>query len=43
MSKKSYELRFLPIFYDDLEEKVMYIKDALKNRDAANDLLNKVE
>lgn len=43
MNKKSYQLRFLPIFYDDLEEKVTYIKDALKNQDAANGLLDKVE
>lgn len=43
MNKKSYQLRFLPIFYDDLEEKVMYIKNVLKNQDAANGLLDKVE
>lgn len=43
MLGKKYRLRYLPLFYEDLEEKVTYIAENLKNPQAANDLLDKVE
>ncbi|MDE6254242.1 MAG: type II toxin-antitoxin system RelE/ParE family toxin [Lachnospiraceae bacterium] len=43
MLSKKYRLRYLPIFYEDLDEKVTYILEKLKNPKAANDLLDKVE
>ena len=41
-SLKTY-LQYSPIFYEDLDEKVMYIVDKLKNPQAANNLLDRVE
>lgn len=38
-----YRLRYLPIFYQELEEKITYISDKLQNPQAANDLLDAVE
>lgn len=43
MANNSYRLRYLPLFYTDLEEKVTYIADKLRNPQAANDLLDAVE
>ena len=43
MLSKKYSLRYLPLFYEDLDEKVTYILEKLKNPKAANDLLDKVE
>ena len=43
MYDKKYRLRYLPLFYDDLDEKVTYIAEKLKNPQAASDLLDKVE
>ena len=43
MLDKNYKLQYLPIFYDDLVEKVSYIAENLQNPKAANDLLDKVE
>lgn len=43
MLNKEYRLSYLPLFYDDLEEAVAYIAEKLKNPQAANDLLDKVE
>ncbi len=43
MFRKKYRLSYLPLFYIDLDEKVTYIAERLKNPKAANDLLNKVE
>lgn len=43
MTDTKYKLRYLPLFYNDLEEKVMYIADNLHNVKAANDLIDKVE
>ena len=43
MLDKKYELRYLPIFYEDLDDKLSYIIDDLKNQQAANDLLDHVE
>ena len=40
---KDYELRYLPMFYDDLEKKVIYISEKLKNPKAAGDLVDAVE
>ena len=39
----SYTLSYLPLFYDDLEEKVAYLSDVLLNPDAANNLIDDVE
>ena len=38
-----YELRYLPLFYEDMYEKVTYIRDKLLNPKAADDLINAVE
>lgn len=43
MTNERYELRYLPLFYEDLEEKVLHIADELHNPQAANDLLDEVE
>ena len=43
MLSKKYSLRYLPLFNEDLDEKVTYILEKLKNPKAANDLLDKVE
>ena len=43
MLSKKYRLSYLPLFYEDLSEKVTYIAEVLKNPKAANDLLDKVE
>ncbi|MDD6058539.1 MAG: hypothetical protein PUB98_09845, partial [Clostridiales bacterium] len=43
MLSKKYRLSYLPLFYEELDEKVTYIEEKLKNPKAANDLLDKVE
>lgn len=43
MFNKKYRLSYLPLFYEDLDEKVTYIAEKLKNPKAAIDLLDKVE
>lgn len=43
MLNKKYRLSYLPLFYEELEEKVTYIAEKLKNPQAAKDLLDKVE
>ncbi|MBD5156177.1 MAG: type II toxin-antitoxin system RelE/ParE family toxin [Butyrivibrio sp.] len=43
MPSKKYRLSYLPLFYEDLDEKITYIVEKLKNPKAANDLLDKVE
>ena len=43
MADTKYILRYLPLFYEELEEKVVYIAEKLKNPQAANDLLDSVE
>ena len=43
MNNKKYRLSYLPLFYEDLDEKVSYIAEKLKNPKAADDLLDKVE
>ena len=43
MAKKAYILRYLPLFLEDLEEKMLYIAEKLQNPQAANELLDAVE
>ena len=43
MNKEKYQLRYLPIFYTDLEKTITYITNKLNNPRAANKLLNDVE
>ena len=43
MLSKKYRLSYLPLFYEDFDERVTYIAEKLKNPKAANDLLDKVE
>ena len=38
-----YELRYLPLFYEDMYEKVTYIREKILNPEAADDLINAVE
>ena len=38
-----YKLRYLPLFYEDLAEKTLYIAQHLQNPQAASDLLDAVE
>lgn len=42
-NENEYELRYLPLFYDDMFEKVSYIRQKLQNPKAADDLINDVE
>jgi hypothetical protein len=39
MTDQTYKLRYLPLFYEDLENKLLYIANELKNPQAANDLI----
>ena len=41
--KNKYGLRYLPLFYDDLEQAVTYISESLHNASAAGKLLDAVE
>lgn len=43
MSKTKYRLRYLPMFYDDLAQKINYIAETLQNPAAAYKLLDNVE
>ena len=43
MHGEKYRLSYLPLFYEDLDEKITYIAEELKNPKAAGDLLDKVE
>ncbi len=43
MADTQYRLRYLPLFYEDLKQKVTYISETLHNVKAANDLLDAVE
>lgn len=38
-----YELRYLPLFYEDMYEKVTYIREKLLNPKAADELIDAVE
>ena len=39
----NYSLRYLPLFYDDLENIVFYICNVLENKPAAERLIDKIE
>lgn len=43
MQKKTYRLRFLPLFSEDLIEITTYITSNLQNPEAANRLVNEIE
>lgn len=43
MPDNQYELRYLPLFYTDLEEAVSYITEKLNNITAARDLVSSIE
>lgn len=43
MRNNRYSLRYLPKFYEELDETVTYIAEQLSNPQAANDLLDEVE
>ena len=43
MYDKKYKLRYMPLFYEDLDKKITYIAKKLKDPKAASDLLDKVE
>ncbi|MCM1570064.1 MAG: type II toxin-antitoxin system RelE/ParE family toxin [Roseburia sp.] len=43
MLSKKYRLSYLPLFYEDIDEKITYIIEKLRNPKAADDLLDKVE
>ncbi len=43
MADTKYMLRYLPLFYVDLEQVVLYIAEKLCNPQAANELLDEVE
>ena len=38
-----YELRYLPLFYEDMYEKITYIREKLLNPEAADALIDAVE
>lgn len=43
MADANYTLRYLPLFYEDIEDKIVYIAEKLQNPQAANTLLDAVE
>lgn len=43
MLNESYELRYLPLFYEEFDERVSYIAFNLENPGAANNLVDEVE
>lgn len=43
MVNNQYNLRYLPIFFDDVNNITNYIKNTLLNPQAANDLLDSIE
>lgn len=43
MTKNKMRLRYLPMFYEDMAEKVSYIAHKLKNSQAANTLIDDIE
>ncbi len=43
MADTKYRLRYLPLFYEELEENLVYIAERLQNPHAASDLLDAVE
>ncbi len=43
MLNDDYKLRYLPLFFDDVNSITLYIKNVLSNPKAANDLIDAVE
>ena len=43
MADRKYVLRYLPLVYEDLEQKIVYIAENLHNEKAAKDLLDAVD
>lgn len=43
MTNIKYRLRYLPLFYEELEQKAVYIAEKLQNPQAANNLIDAVE
>lgn len=43
MAETKYILKYLPVFYIDLKEKLSYIAFVLNNPEAANEILNDTE
>lgn len=43
MNNENYQLRYLPLFFEDLQSIALYIKNDLKNPKAANELINNIE
>lgn len=43
MADDNYQLRYLPLFFDDVNSITSYIKNGLSNPKAANDLIDAVE
>jgi len=43
MIRTSYKLRYLPLFYEDLEKRISYIATELQNHQAARELIDEVE
>ena len=43
MVNVNYQLRYLPIFFEDVSSITTYIKDELSNPQAANDLIDAIE
>lgn len=41
MTNTKYKLRYLPLFYEDLEEKIVHIAEELHNKKAANEAIVK--
>lgn len=43
MASCKYKLRYIPLFYEDFNEILTYIRDKLQNPDAASNLIDLVE
>ena len=43
MDNRQYEIQYLPLFYEDLKQKVSYIQNNLQNPQAALGLITDVE
>ncbi len=43
MQKTEYEIRYLPLFESDLAEAALYVRDVLKNPEAAQKLIDDTE
>ena len=43
MTHYNYHIRYLPLFFDDLNDITSYIKNELSNLKAANDLVDAID